>query len=446
MKTKGVTLLSLLAILLICAENGHAQVLVQSFDTLSALSQFEGTPPTIGQVDIITEHQYSNGTLPFFISGNGDQYLLMNKSSNNQRRYFERSTGINEESFLRISFDFKVDSSSAAGKFAGIFVGDTLAHFSHYPVNKERWAHLNIYVTETKSFYLSNETEKGELGRTPAFSGEHRISIFLNNSGSDIVYVGPDDRTSVLSDGFVMVWIDDLPLLVSPAHKGSSSAINTVKFLLWGNSLVALAQLDNLLITNDINIDPLPVEWLSFSAHWQGKDVELQWRTATEMNSSHFVVERSADGIHFSRIGSKKAAGTSQEEQAYQFKDEHPERLFSPVLYYRLLQVDYDGASEYSPVVSIEVPPSALQHVKVHPNPFRDKLFILWRALKEEKIYFRLYDSRGGLILQEERQMAATDTVVWKLDTRALQQLKAGLYVLEVRSSECRHQYRLLKE
>ncbi|MFT7099742.1 MAG: hypothetical protein ACJA19_000241, partial [Bacteroidia bacterium] len=48
---------------------------------------------------------------------------------------------------------------------------------------------------------------------------------------------------------------------------------------------------------------PLPVDLLSFSADWQGEDAVVEWETASELNNSHFDVERSFDGSGFEYIG-----------------------------------------------------------------------------------------------------------------------------------------------
>lgn len=420
-----------------CAGNTQAQVLVQSFDTLTSLSQFEGSPPTIGQVDTISMKKYSNGTLPFYLEGEQDKYLLINKSNNSQLRHFNRSTDINDESFLRISFNFSVDSASSTGKFAGIFVGDSL--------RSERWASIGLYVTDTNSFYVTNESPKVGEVRTRAYAGEHRISVFLNNSGEDVIYMGPDDRMSSISDGFVVIWIDNLPLLTSSAFEGASSAINAVKFLLWGNSITALARLDDLIITDDINIDPLPVELLSFKAKRQAKNVKLEWQTATELNNSHFVVERSGDGISFKGIGKVEGAGTTQELNSYEFTDKSASLSLSPALYYRLLQVDFDGASVYSPVVMVGMPMAGRAAVKAHPNPFQDQLTIRLNALQEQEVSIRLLNSWGKVVFQEEWQAAPNAKGMAELKLSAPEYLEAGLYVLELSAAGFREQYSLIK-
>ncbi|MDD2387573.1 MAG: hypothetical protein PHP52_12420, partial [Bacteroidales bacterium] len=48
---------------------------------------------------------------------------------------------------------------------------------------------------------------------------------------------------------------------------------------------------------------PLPVELLYFDAYYNGKDVDLDWSTATEINNDFFLVQKSSDATNFDQIG-----------------------------------------------------------------------------------------------------------------------------------------------
>ena len=76
----------------------------------------------------------------------------------------------------------------------------------------------------------------------------------------------------------------------------------------------------------------------------------LTWSTAYEEDNSIFIVEKSDDGSTFSNIGTIEGAGTSMDIREYNFLDimANAERT-----YYRLKQVDTDGSSSYSEVVSV---------------------------------------------------------------------------------------------
>ncbi len=91
----------------------------------------------------------------------------------------------------------------------------------------------------------------------------------------------------------------------------------------------------------------LPVEWIDFTITLVNTGVAMDWWTATEVNSYRFVIERSQDGKSWEDIGMVRAAGESQQMQAYHYLDHMPPQ---GLLYYRIRQEDYDGSYSYSPV------------------------------------------------------------------------------------------------
>lgn len=94
----------------------------------------------------------------------------------------------------------------------------------------------------------------------------------------------------------------------------------------------------------------LPVTISQFTAKPLGNQVSVAWSTAIETNSAYFEVERSVDVLEFKRIGRIDAAGESQTSQHYGLLDEKP---LAGTNYYRLKQIDRDGATAYSKVVAV---------------------------------------------------------------------------------------------
>ncbi|TGE27392.1 T9SS type A sorting domain-containing protein [Hymenobacter metallicola] len=115
---------------------------------------------------------------------------------------------------------------------------------------------------------------------------------------------------------------------------------------------------------------PLPVELRAFQGRVVENGVELTWRTASELQNKHFVVER-AQGNEpvFHAIGQVAGAGTSTTGAGYRFRDEAAGRQEAQVLYYRLRQVDLDGKEHLSPVVALEWQNSTLATMQLYPNP-----------------------------------------------------------------------------
>jgi hypothetical protein len=109
----------------------------------------------------------------------------------------------------------------------------------------------------------------------------------------------------------------------------------------------------------------LPVRWIAFEAERKDAGVGLHWTTTLEVDNDHFEIERANDGVHFERIGTVSAVGTSQGASDYDHLDPSPQ---FGVNYYRLRQVDLDGSYSFSEIKAVEIhhPNSGLIAL---PNP-----------------------------------------------------------------------------
>ncbi|WP_171037874.1 T9SS type A sorting domain-containing protein [Dyadobacter luticola] len=126
----------------------------------------------------------------------------------------------------------------------------------------------------------------------------------------------------------------------------------------------------------------LPVTLVSFNALIIEKSVSLDWVTSSEVNSSHFEVERSADAkswFTFGTVISKSFADDSSSSQLqYAFMDETP---LAGTSYYRLKMVDKDETFAYSKIRTVTF---SGENVVVYPNPVSGRLFM--RGFDEQNL------------------------------------------------------------
>ncbi|MDP5011641.1 MAG: T9SS type A sorting domain-containing protein, partial [Crocinitomicaceae bacterium] len=118
-------------------------------------------------------------------------------------------------------------------------------------------------------------------------------------------------------------------------------------------------------ISSDLNFAPLPVELMSFSSVCSDNDVAIKWSTASENNSMHFVVETSTDALNWEVLSVVQAAQFSTSILNYAITHEGAARNKN---YYRLKQVDLDGAVEFFNVIYANCGNVAGEPV-VFPNP-----------------------------------------------------------------------------
>ncbi len=146
-----------------------------------------------------------------------------------------------------------------------------------------------------------------------------------------------------------------------------------------------------------VEILSLPVELISFTASIiNTQKVNLNWTTSSEMNSDFFEIERSVDGVNFSKLGKIKAAGNSTAMIKYSFDD--IQLPGNETLYYRLQQVDFNGDVHFSESISlkfIETPFSLLQIVTDFNN---QSLNCYFDNSKASNFQFSLLDITGRLI------------------------------------------------
>lgn len=94
----------------------------------------------------------------------------------------------------------------------------------------------------------------------------------------------------------------------------------------------------------------LPVTLESFYPVKKDGFVELFWSTSSETNNEGFHVEKSTDGQSFEKFGFVNGEGNSSGHVQYYYSDRHPAPGMN---YYRLKQIDFNGAFEYSPIISV---------------------------------------------------------------------------------------------
>jgi hypothetical protein len=142
---------------------------------------------------------------------------------------------------------------------------------------------------------------------------------------------------------------------------------------------------------------PAPVELLNFSGVYNHGNAELTWQTAMELNNDYFELQRSTDGITFQTIAKINGAGNSSSVLNYNYTDSG---FSGTVVYYRLLQHDFDGTASASKIVTVSLNRTGSLPVVIMPNPFSSS-FVLTK-FNAEKANVLIYDMLGRIVEQSE--------------------------------------------
>jgi len=167
-----------------------------------------------------------------------------------------------------------------------------------------------------------------------------------------------------------------------------------------GSSSVFLNPIDSILSRFNVQIDdgtpnPLPVELVFFSGSLIETDVQLKWRTITELDNHGFYVQRSLDKESWTDLDMIPGAGTSNTPRMYSYTDMGISRSFAgQTLYYRLLQLDRDGTENHSSVLEVAVRPAAAT-MEVFPHPVRSDATVQIRLDQPAEGRLHVYDASG---------------------------------------------------
>ncbi len=182
--------------------------------------------------------------------------------------------------------------------------------------------------------------------------------------------------------------------------------------------------------TQDYNVivkslNPLPLTLTSIKALQIKNEIEVQWVTAGEINVDKYEVEKSQDGVTYSKAGTV-AAGNSSRSLNYSWADTKPIAGYN---YYRLKMIDKNGEFTFSTVVKVNFG-TRTGVVKVSPNPVIGHVLGLQLQNLTAGIYeIRLLDTRGRQVFSSSID---NRTALQGKEIQLPQSINTGIYSLQV--------------
>jgi hypothetical protein len=278
-------------------------------------------------------------------------------------------------------------------------------------------------ASRNKTGNIRNPPNKTKLtmGRWPnpgntyrEFKGDiDEVSIWnrsLTQAEIDSIMVNPESVTGSNYDanGLIGYWdFDD-----STANDKTSNHIDGIIF--GGNP-----------------IGTLPVSLIDFNGFPAGSGVMLQWRTATEINNSHFEVQKSTNGVAWQTFQEITGAGNSNRTVTYTVEDANPSNGTN---LYRLKQVDYDGVFKYSESIRVEVEPS-FENLGLDVTMFQNQDGLNVMLMSEMSAVFELsvVSIQGQELRKHTDDIRVGEVKTYKSIDR---DLPGGVYILLVRSQD----------
>lgn len=141
------------------------------------------------------------------------------------------------------------------------------------------------------------------------------------------------------------------------------------------------------------NNQVLPLNLHTFTAALNAGSIQLNWKTAQEVNTSHFNIQRSVEGNTFKTVGTTKASGLSS--ATYTFTDLRAHDLGVNKVFYRLQISDKDGGITYSSIAVVNL--IAKKVFSISPNPAKNIFYVKGNNIKQ----VQLSDNVGRIVLDE---------------------------------------------
>ncbi|PZF72751.1 T9SS type A sorting domain-containing protein [Taibaiella soli] len=181
---------------------------------------------------------------------------------------------------------------------------------------------------------------------------------------------------------------------------------------------------------------PLPITLSSFTASASGSSVQINWTTETEKNVNFFSIQRSTDGTNWKEIGKDKPAAVSSDlTQHYSYTDNASE--ISGQVYYRLVTVDYSGEMSFSDVRTLKLTAgNATTGTKVYPTVTNGKINISGAATDATILLTDLMGSKVSVVPVSNGSTSQMD----------IQQLPAGMYILNILSKQGNESFKIVKQ
>ncbi len=181
----------------------------------------------------------------------------------------------------------------------------------------------------------------------------------------------------------------------------------------------------------------LPLKLMGFTGELQHNKALLHWKTADNVNTQNFVVERSGAALQFTALGIISAVAGSK-TVGYNFADAEP---LSGANYYRLKMYDKDGTITYSGIVALNNN-SGQFALNMYPNPAGGSTTLRVNTPAQGNYKITLTDMAGKTIKRQNGSV----TVGLNVLPFNTQGLAKGIYLVTYEDLGGTHTVKLIKQ
>jgi hypothetical protein len=337
------------------------------------------------------------------------------------------------------------DALFFAGDARKLALEDAAAGFSASGQSKTFTVTTGASGTQTLKFVLSYFDYPGTPGATDITVNDLDLTV----SGGGNTYYGnvfgqpASNGFSITGGAHDTVNCEEVVWLPASATKASVTYTVTVnaRAINNGPQPYVLTAAGDIAASTGFTISPNAVEMSSFSAMAVDKGVEVRWRTESEKDCDHWLIERSTseDG-NFAEVGKVPGHLSTNEPHQYIYTDAY--NLQTGLYYYRLAEVDLSGTKTYYGPILAEFGgrdlPLSYQLGKAYPNPAASGVTIKYSLKNTGRTSVKVYNVMGQEVrsLVDGIQPAGHYSLPWDGKDSRGQTAANGVYLYKMTSGD----------
>ena len=172
----------------------------------------------------------------------------------------------------------------------------------------------------------------------------------------------------------------------------------------------------------------LPVKWNYFTAKITSDIPVIDWSSDHEAGTV-YEVQRSYTNNNFVSIAVIPAADN---QTVFQVNDNGADKS-QGVVYYRIKAIEPSGEQKFTEIKSVRFTTSAVNYLRVSPNPFTSQFTISINIEKKQSLIIKIYNVNGQLQKNLVKNVSAGTNNISITEAASL---SAGMYIIEISNSE----------
>ena len=285
-------------------------------------------------------------------------------------------------------------------------------------IDKEQGLRQRVAITRGITYQFKMKASRRTSGGTMANPG---ITLKIFGSTSNNNYINTNKAYNNTSFSFS----SEVFTFTVPSNSTDNFVI--VEISKNNNNTNLGVVIDDVEMYNLSALSALPVKMTSFNAEIRNRNAELTWTTENEINNHHYVVERSSNGTNFDSIGTVIGRNNTA-AFTYNFSDK---QMKNGSNFYRIRQVDVDGGSTLSKVVTVKNM-NSVDGIKVFPTAAKSQINFSTNLENATNVQVMVADASGKIVFRSNRSLTAGSNQ----QSVSIDQLNNGVYYLMIRDAE----------